>query len=68
MKEFLEFRKTISEDLLKQWDDEIMSDLIPKLDETYKEDPVSWQTVFSKSYSFQTSIRLLEAYHQWLNK
>lgn len=68
MKDFQEFRKTIDDATLEKWHREIHDALIVKLDEQFRDDPVAWNRSYTQSYAFQTSIRMLDAYHNWLNQ
>lgn len=68
MKDFKIFKASISDDVLTKWDKEIRSTLIPKIDKELKDDPIGWQTALTQSYAFNMSMRLLEAYHAWLNE
>ena len=66
MKDFQEFRKTIDSATLEKWNQEIRETLISKLDKELNDDPFAWEQAYTQSYAFQTSMRLLEAYHTWL--
>ncbi len=66
MKDFREFRKTIDDATLEKWHQEIHNALVKKLDTLFKDNPDDWARAYTQSYAFQTSMRLLEAYHAWL--
>lgn len=65
MKDFQKFKALIDDETLERWDVEIREEIMPIIRETHKDDSIAQQLAFMKSYPFHTTMRLLEAYHQW---
>ena len=68
MKDFQEFRKTITQEMAAQWCEEIHSDVIAKVDTDIKDDPVAWNVAYHHSFNFALTMRALEQYHKWLHE
>lgn len=68
LKDFKEFRKLLTSDLLDKWSEEIHNDVISKIDKLHVDDPVAWNLAYHHSYSLALTIRTLEMYHKWLNE
>ncbi|MCI9484979.1 MAG: hypothetical protein HFH27_11075 [Clostridiaceae bacterium] len=68
MKSFEEFRKSIDQDTLNIWSDEIHKEVEESLKDIKESDPDQYFFAFPQTFSFKVSMRLLEAYHNWLNQ
>lgn len=63
MKDFTDFKDTISQDVLDGWTAEIMEKVEPQLAGL---DSAEQLVRRSRSVNFNLTMRLLEAYHNWL--
>lgn len=65
MKDFANFKDTISQDVLDRWTDEILEKIEPQLAGLDSAEQIVRR---SRSVNFGLTMRLLEAYHKWLGQ
>ncbi len=65
VKDFANFKDTISQDVLDRWTDEILEKIEPQLAGL---DSLEQIVRRSRSVNFGLTMRLLEAYHNWLGQ
>lgn len=65
MKDFKEFRATISRETVSEWDGEIRKSIAEKLKEV---DPELAADVHNSLYTLELHMKFLEAYHNWLQQ
>lgn len=68
MKDFQEFKKTITTEMLDKWNTEICSKLDANLEYIRESEPTKYRLSYDRSYSLKMTTKLLEAYHFWLNQ
>lgn len=68
MKSFEEFRRTIDQNTLNVWSEQIHREVEESLKDIKSTDPERYYYAFPQSFSLRVSMRLLEAYHNWLNQ
>lgn len=68
MKDFEEFQKSISKEVLDRWSEDVYNELAPKFEAMRENDPDRYFFAYPQSFSFKVSMRMLEAYHNWLNQ
>lgn len=69
MKDFDDFRKTLNQETIERWGEEVQREVVetvqPQLEQL---DPLEQLTIRSNAFNFRVTMRLLEAYHDWLNQ
>lgn len=68
MKDFKEFQKSISQEVLERWSEEVCNELAPKFEAMRESEPEKYFFAYPQSFSLKISMRMLEAYHNWLNQ
>lgn len=68
MKAFKEFQESISQETLDKWSEDIYDELAPKFEDMRKNDPEKYFFAYPQSFSLKVSMKMLEAYHNWLNQ
>lgn len=68
MKDFQEFRDSITQETLDEWSEEIYNELAPKFEDMRENDPDKYFSAYPQSFSLKVSMRMLEAYHSWLHQ
>lgn len=68
MKDFEDFRKTIDQATLNIWSEQIHNEVEESLKCIKESDPEQYFFAFPQSFSLKVTMRLLEAYHNWLNQ
>lgn len=67
MKDFEEFRATISMETVSEWDREIRKSIAEKLKEIDSDSELATD-IHNSTYKLELHMKFLEAYHNWLNK
>lgn len=67
MKNFEDFQTTIAHPQLKEWQKEVIETLNEKMNIDDYDDPFEYQVIFDRSYHARMMLKMLEAYHNWLN-
>lgn len=68
MKDFDEFRSSITQEILDRWSEEAYNELTPKFEDMRKSDPDKYFFAYPQSFALKMSMRMLEAYHNWLHQ
>lgn len=67
MKDFQEFRQTIDDATIAKWTKEIQDEIVPIVDDKIKDNEVAASLAYTQMYAQRITMRMLEAYHVWLD-
>lgn len=68
MKDFQEFKKTLTKETLDKWSQIAQCAIEEKLEPIRESDPLTYFNSRPTMYSFHVAMQLLESYHKWLNE
>lgn len=68
MKDFNAFKESITQETLNQWSEEVYDELASTFEVLRETDPDKYFVSYPQSFALKVSMRMLEAYHNWLNQ
>ena len=68
MKDFNAFKESITQETLNQWSEEVYDELASTFEVLCETDPDKYFVSYPQSFALKVSMRMLEAYHNWLHQ
>lgn len=68
MKNFNAFKESLTQEIVNQWGEEVYDELTPKFESIRERDPNKYFIAYPQSFAMKISMRMLEAYHNWLHQ
>jgi hypothetical protein len=68
MKDFNAFKESITQEILNKWSEEVYDEIAPAFEALRESDPEKYFVAYPQSFALKISMRMLEAYHNWLHQ